>query len=108
MHFEGLKIVWDCNVNSGVGQLLILNPLILIDKVIGSEAIVLVRGLRRVPPGNIATGPFAHGLRRAINMLLALFRQHPPSNLPIHGPSIHIHRPVPHVPLELRTGVAED
>ena len=62
VHFGGLKIVWDCNVNSGVGQLLILNPLILIDKVIGSEAIVLVRGLRRVPPGSIATSPFAHGL----------------------------------------------
>ncbi len=61
VHF-GLKIVRNSNVNSGVGQLLILNPLILIDKVIGSEAIVFFGGLRRVPPGSNTTGPFTHRL----------------------------------------------
>jgi hypothetical protein len=107
VHFRELKIVGYRDVNSRVGGFLILNALILIHKVIGGQTIVLVGGLRRVPPTSNTTGALAHGFGWAINMLLALLNEHPLSKPPILGPCIYIHRPISHISLELRTRITE-
>ncbi len=107
VHFRELKIVGYRDVNSRVGGFPILNALILIHKVIGGQTIVLVRGLRRVPPPSNTTGALAHGLGWAINMLFALLHQHPLSKPPILGPCIDIDRPISHISLELRTRITE-
>ena len=87
-----------------------LQPMILIHQIIRSTTILLIlRTLRRVPPRRNPTRPLTHRLRRPLNMLLTLLLDnHPVSSLSIYRLGIDIHRPVPHVSLELRAGVAEN
>lgn len=62
MHLSELQVIGHGYINRGVRDLLIFHSLELINQVIGRDTVVIVRGLRGVPPGCDSTGPLAHGL----------------------------------------------
>lgn len=62
MHLRELQLIGHGYVNRRIRHLPIPHSLELINQVIGRDTVVIVRGLRGVPPGCDSTGPLAHGL----------------------------------------------